>query len=81
MPDPKARTHTAWSMQRIGKRFGPWLEVGSGGIDQDGVHLYLDRLPVGGFNGYVRLTPKGAPPPMPQPQRPTPAGDDEEELG
>ena len=80
MPDPKARTHTAWSMQRIGKRFGPWLEVGSGRIDQDGVHVYLDRLPVGGFNGYVRLTPKGEPPPMPQPQRPAPAGDDEEEL-
>ena len=80
MPDPKARTHTAYSMQRIGKRFGPWLEIGSGRIDQDGVHLYLDRLPVGGFNGYVRLTPKGVPP-MPQPQRPAPAGDDEEELG
>jgi len=80
MPDPKTRTHTAWSMQRIGKRFGPWLEVGNGRIDQDGMHLYLDRLPVGGFNGYVRLTPKGSPPPMLQPQRPAPVGDDADEL-
>lgn len=80
MADPKARTHTAYSMQRIGKKFGPWLEVGSGRIDQDGIHVFIDRLTVGGWNGYVRLVPRGAPLPLPQPQRPAPAADDEEEA-
>ena len=80
MADPKPRTHTAFTMQRIGKKFGRWLEVGSGRIDQDGIHLFLDRLPVGGFTGYVRLTPHGTPPPQPQPQRPAPAADEDEEF-
>ena len=77
--DPKARTHTAYTMQRIGKKLGRWLEIGSGRIDQDGVHVFLDRLPIGGFTGYVRLTPRGEPPPSPVPQRPAQAlgdGDD-----
>jgi hypothetical protein len=81
MADPKARTHTAYTMQRIGKKLGRWLEVGSGRIDSDGVHVFLDRTPVGGFSGYVRLTPHGSPPPLPQPkpQRPAPAADAGEE--
>jgi hypothetical protein len=67
-------------MQRIGKKLGRWLEVGSGRIDGDGAHLFLDRLPIGGFTGYVRLTPQGSPPPLPQPQRPaSAAGEDEDE--
>jgi hypothetical protein len=80
--EPKARTHVAFTMQRIGKKIGRWLEVGSGRIDAEGVHVFLDRLPVGGFTGYVRLTPHGKPPPLPQPQprRPAgPAGSGEEE--
>jgi hypothetical protein len=51
----KARTHTAWTMQRVGKKFGRWLEIGGGRLDDDGVHVFLDRLPVGGFTGYVRF--------------------------
>lgn len=80
MPDPKARTHTAYTMQRIGKKFGRWLEIGSGRIEGDDVHVFLDRLPIGGFTGYVKLTLHGKPPPLPQPQpqRPVPAAEDEE---
>ena len=77
MADTKARTHTAYTMQRIGKKFGRWLEVGSGRIDPDAVHLFIDRLPVGGFTGYVRLTPHDAPPPELKPQRPAADEDDE----
>jgi len=73
----KPHTHTASTMQRVGKKFGRWLEVGSGYIDEDNIaHAFLDRLPVGGFTGYVRLTPKGKPLPEPTPQRP----DEDEEF-
>ncbi len=78
----KARTHTAFTMQRVGKRLGRWLEVGSGRIDHDGVDVFLDRLPVGGFTGHVRLTTTGKPPPLPEPkpQRPAPEVDEDEEF-
>jgi len=71
------RTHTAYTMQRLGKKLGRWLEIGSGRIDAEGVHVFLDRLPVGGFTGYVRLTPNGAPPPAlsPEPPRPGATGE------
>lgn len=79
----KARTHTAFTLQRVGKKFGRWLEIGGGRLDKDGVHVFLDRLPVGGFTGYVRLCPIGEHPPLPQPepQRPgeTDAGAEESE--
>ena len=52
---PKPRTHTAYTPQRVGKKLGRWLEVGSGRIDAEGVDLFIDRLPVGGFTGFVRL--------------------------
>ena len=41
----------------------------------------LDRLPIGGFTGYVRLLPKGMQPslPEPKPQRPSQQPDGEEE--
>lgn len=51
-------THTAFAMQRIGKNLTRSLEIGTGRIDPDDiVHVYLDRLPIGGFSGYVRLLP------------------------
>ena len=72
MADPKPRTHTAYSMQRFGKKYGPFREVGDGRIDEDGVHLYLDRTMIG-WTGYVRLVPKGTSPgalKLIEPQRP-----------
>lgn len=74
---PKPRTHTAYTPQRVGKKLGRWLEVGTGRIDAAGVDLFIDRLPVGGFTGFVRLVPNGALPPEPKPQRP---GDESEEA-
>jgi len=73
---PKPRTHTAYTPQRVGKKLGRWLEVGSGRIDGEGVDVFIDRLPVGGFTGFVRLVPNGAVLPEPKPQRP--GGEDEE---
>lgn len=74
----KPRTHIASTTQRIGKRFVRELEIGDGYIDEHGTaHAFLDRLPIGGFTGYVRLTLKGKPLPEPTPYRP---GEDEEEM-
>jgi hypothetical protein len=81
----KPRTHTAWAIQQQRVRrlvFTRTLEVGEGRIDADGAHLFLDRLPLGGFSGYVKLLPKGvqpAPPP-PSPSRPDEGDDDAEEI-
>ena len=74
----KPHTHIAHTRQRIGKKFIRELEIGSGYIDEEGVaHAFLNRLPIGGFTGYVRLAPKDKPLPEPTPQRP----DDDEEFG
>jgi hypothetical protein len=46
-------------------------------------NVFLDRTPIGGFNGQVFLSPIGEKPtdPMPQPQRPDqPAAPDDEEI-
>jgi hypothetical protein len=78
MSDAKAPTHTAFALKREGKKYGRWLEVGTARQDSTGViHVFLDRTPVGGFNGYAYLAPIGAqlPVPQPQPQRPGEEGD------
>jgi hypothetical protein len=75
---PKTHTHTAYAYQRTGRKHGRMLEVGSGYIDQDrGIaHVMMNRQPIGGYTGYVMLSPHGVKPPPPQdePLRP----DDEE---
>lgn len=84
--DSKTPTHTAYALKRIGKKFGRWLEIGGARLEEDGsVRVVLDRLPIGGFTGYVHLAPIGAeppPPPEPSPARPAqrsqPADDEEE---
>lgn len=81
MADSNAPTHTAFAFKREGKRQGRWLEIGTGRVDRTGViHVFLDRTPVGGFNGYAYLAPIGKQPPQlePEPQRPTQTDDDEE---
>jgi len=78
--DPKARTHTAYTRQRLGKKVGPWLEIGGARIDGDEVHVFLDRLTIGGWGGYARLIPCGKPLPTLEPQRPVSAVRGEEEF-
>ena len=66
----REKTHTAFAVRREGKKFFRWLEVGQARYDShSGVaHIFLDRLPVGGFNGYVYLSPLGIEPPLPEPE-------------
>jgi hypothetical protein len=79
----KKPTHTAYAFRREGRkmRFGRWLEVGTARLDRDNIaHVFLDRLPIGGFTGYVYLAPVGTQPqlPEPEPQRPGEAAEDED---
>ena len=72
MADSKAPTHTAYGRVRLGKRFGPWLEIGFGRLDGNGVfHAMPNRVPSGGaFSGYTYYAPIGTEPPLPEPERP-----------
>ena len=46
--------------EREGKKHGRWLEIGTARQDSSGViHAFLDRTPIGGFNGYVYFAPVG----------------------
>lgn len=79
-------THTAYAFQRLGKKSGTLLEVGTGRIDADRniVHVYMNRQPIGGYTGYVVLAPAGVKPPpisQMQPVRPDDHGGDEEAEG
>jgi hypothetical protein len=68
-------THIAYVLKRETRTTGRWLEIGSGRIDLDGNngphHIFIDRLPVGGFGGHILLQPVGVRPHDPLP------GDDE----
>lgn len=80
--DKAAPTHTAYALKREGKRSARWLEIGKGRYDPHtgAFHGFLDRTPIGGFNGYVYFSPNGVNPPEPElpPQRPDSPGEDEE---
>jgi hypothetical protein len=71
-----APTHIAYVLKRETRTTGRWLEIGSGRIDLDGNsgahHIFIDRLPVGGFGGHILLQPVGIRPPDPNsvPERP-----------
>ena len=81
----KPRTHTAWAIQqqRI-RRFALTraLEIGKGRIDAEGVHIFLDRMPLGGFSGYIKLLPNGVKPTTaPTPLRPGEPADEDDDAG
>jgi hypothetical protein len=86
MTDGKAPTHIAYTKKWLSKKQFIWLEIGKGRLDPDGTfQSFLDRLPIGGFNGYVYFAQIGAPPPelddVPsEPARPAPRSE-EEDLG
>ena len=76
----KTPTHTAFALKREGKRHGRWLEIGTARQDSTGViHAFLDRTPIGGFNGYVYFAPIGTAPPLPEPERPAHPSAEEED--
>lgn len=78
LPTRHPHTHTAYSFQRTGKKHGRLLECGSGRIDRDKniVHVVMNRQPIGGYTGYIVLSPHGVTPTPPQPER----NDDEDDA-
>jgi hypothetical protein len=63
-----APTHNAFVKKYYTKKLFTWLEVGKGRLDKNGqFHGMLDRLPIGGFNGYTCFVPIGQQPPEPEP--------------
>jgi hypothetical protein len=80
MAETKPPTHSAIAKRQMrGSRH--WVEIGKGRVDSDdgSVHVLLDRLPIGGFDGYILLLPIGAKPPaIDQPQRPAQTSGEEE---
>ncbi len=70
----KAPTHIAHALRKESRQRSRYIEIGHARIEKDGEihHVFLDRLPVGGFTGHVFLSPVGVqlPEPEPQPERP-----------
>lgn len=81
MTDAPRLTHTAYALKVLGKRHRRYIAVGGAIVEASGeIRVYLDTLPIGGFNGFLHLLPEGTKPPDAMPQRPgaTSESDDEE---
>jgi hypothetical protein len=82
MADDKSPTHVALVKKHYGnkKKLFTWLEIGKGRLNSNGsFDGLLDRMPIGGFTGYIHFARIGQQPPEPEPERPdADTGDDEE---
>jgi hypothetical protein len=71
-----APTHTAFALRRESRSKSHWVEIGHARITGDGSnihHVFLDRMPIGGWTGKFTLAPVGSRPPDPklvEPERP-----------
>lgn len=83
----KPATHTAYALRRENpaeplrrerRDKGYWIEIGNARIESAGNehHIFLDRLPIGGFTGHVYLCLVGVKPPDPEAQPERPTGED-----
>jgi len=79
-------THGAFALRRESRHRSRWIEIGHASVDPSAGtvhHVFLDRLPLGGFTGHIHLSPIGVKPPEPEahPQRPDiQNGNDEADL-
>jgi hypothetical protein len=75
----KPATHRAYCVLREGRRTGRWMECGFASA-ADGVgdlQVYLETVPVTGFDGHILLRPMNAKSDEPFPPDPEPEGADE----
>jgi hypothetical protein len=76
MVEKKISTHRAYASKREGHIFR-WVEIGVASVHSDGkgFEVYLDRLPVGGFDGHVLVRANDArPEDMESPSMPSSEG-------
>ena len=66
----KPPTHAAYALRRESRLRSRYIEIGHARIERTGDihHVFLDRLPIGGFTGHLFLSPIGVKPPDPEPQ-------------
>ena len=74
MAEKRSSTHRAYATKREGDSVR-YLEIGVATMHSDGkgFDVQLDRLPIGGFNGYILVRPSGA---KPDDSAATPSGND-----
>lgn len=80
-PTHQPHTHTVWACQRLGRKTTRMLECGSGCIDaaRNTAFVVMNRQPLGGYTGYIVLSPKGVTPQPPKPERSNESDDDSSE--
>jgi hypothetical protein len=70
----KSPTHAAYALRKESRQRSRYIEIGHARIENTTNihHIFLDRLPLGGFSGHIFLSPIGDKPadPEPQPERP-----------
>jgi hypothetical protein len=76
MTDIREPTHAAYALRRESRAKSRYIEIGTARIEEGSGkvhHVFLDRLPIGGFAGHVYLSPIGVKPqdPEAQPERPS----------
>jgi hypothetical protein len=82
MADKHPQTHDAYALRRESRLRSRWIEVGHASVDTSSAtvhHVFLDRVPIGGFTGHIYLSPKGVKPPDPEPHRPNAHSTEENE--
>ena len=77
MTDLREPTHAAYALRRESRAKSRYIEVGHARIEKTGDvhHVFLDRLPIGGFAGHVYLSPIGVKPPDPEAEPERPSGE------
>jgi hypothetical protein len=75
MAEAKEPTHTAYALKRETRLRSRPIEIGHAQVGKsvdDPIHVYLDRVPVGGWSGHLFLAPVGIKPPElhMEPERP-----------
>jgi hypothetical protein len=77
-------THGAYALRRESRLRSRWIEIGHASVAPGGTtvhHVFLDRLPIGGFTGHIYLSPTGVKPPDPEPQPERPKSHADEDDG
>jgi hypothetical protein len=71
MIEPKTTPLFAYALKREGQRLR-MLEIGIASMrsDGNGLDIYLDRLPIGGFDGKIMIRSQDTP--LEEPERPAP---------